>query len=267
MKKKIGLIAGGGTLPREFIRTAKRQGEKVVVFAIKGMAEESMVSAADRIYWLNVGEYSKFFILLLKERIRRIAFLGKIEKNIIYEKKKYDKKGWDLMKKLDDQKDYSILSEITRRLDRIGIKVINGKEYLMHLFSNEGILSLKQADERVEADIKFGYETAKKLAAMDIGQMVVIKNKAVVAVEAMEGTDATISRADQIAGAGCVMVKVSRPDQDMRWDIPTIGPETMEKLIESKFSAIAVEKEKTFMVEKDKLLKMADENNIVVCVI
>ncbi len=265
--KRIGLVAGGGTLPREFIRTAKQKQEKVIVFAVKGMASEGMVSEAHKVYWVEVGQYTKLFFLIIKERVRRIAFIGKIDKSVIYETNKYDKAGLKLMGDLADKKDYSILTEVTRRLKKFGIQVISGEEYLSHLFSSRGTLSRSSADKRIEEDIKFGYDIAKKLADLDIGQTVVVKDKAVVAVESMEGTDETILRSGKLAGSGCVMVKVSRPDQDLRWDVPTVGPGTIFRLIENRFSALALEDKKTFIAEKEKFLKMADENNIVIQVI
>ena len=119
-------------------------------------------------------------------------------------------------------------------------------------------------DKRIEEDILFGYDMAKKLAGMDIGQTVIIKGKSVVAVEAMEGTDQTIKRAGEVAGAGCVMVKVSRPDQDMRWDVPTVGVETIKKMTEQRFSALAIESGKMFIVDRQELLWTADNSNMVV---
>jgi UDP-2,3-diacylglucosamine hydrolase len=119
-------------------------------------------------------------------------------------------------------------------------------------------------DDRVVGDMLFGFESARKIAAMDIGQVVVVKDRAVVAVEAMEGTDATIERARSIAGKGCVMVKVSRPEQDMRWDVPTVGPETVARLAENSFSGMAIESGRMFFLDRDRALRLADENQIAV---
>jgi len=261
---KVGLVAGKGKLPLEFVRSAKAAGDSVVVFAINGMASPQLEEETDNIYWLNVGQFGKFIFLLLKEKIRQLAFIGKVEKSTIYDEDAHDDEARRTLKSAQDKKDYSILEVITRRLGRFGIEVIDGRRYLSCLLPEKGVLSRRVPDARVKEDIGFGFNIAKKLAGMDIGQTVVVKDKAVVAVEAMEGTDATIERASSIAGTGCVMIKVSRPNQDMRWDIPTVGPETMTRLSENKFSALAVENNKMFMVEKEKLIRIADDNNIVV---
>lgn len=263
---RIGLVAGGGKLPLEFIRAVKRKGGTVVVFAIQGQASPELEREADRIYWMNVGQYRKFAFLLIRNGIRELALLGKIEKNVLYSGI-YDREARIALEKLKDKKDYSILGEITRHLNKICVKVMDPAEYLSHLFPASGVLTECRADERMERDIEFGYKTAKKMAEMDIGQTIIIKDGAVVAVEAMEGTDAAVSRAGAIAGKGCVMVKVSRPDQDMRWDVPVVGPETVQKLCENGFSALAIESGKMFVVDKEKMKSLADSAGLVIKVI
>ena len=256
---KIGLIAGGGVLPLEFVRSAAKKGEKVVVFAIEGAASTELEDAADKVYWVKIDQYAKFLLLLVKERIRELAFLGKVEKNNIY-RDIYKKELVDVY----DKRDYSIFDEVAKRLKKLGVTMIEGTRYLSHLLAEKGILGEVQPDERIGLDISLGFETAKKITDMDIGQTVIIKSGGVVAVEAMEGTDETIERAGRIAGEGCVMVKVSRPGQDMRWDVPTVGPRTIEKLAENKFSALAIESGRMYLLEKDRFIEMADSSNIAV---
>lgn len=264
---KIGLIAGSGVLPLEFVKSAKKEGEKVVVFALEGMAPAEIEELADRTYWVNVGQYKKFVFLLAKEMIRRLAFIGKVDKGLIYGKGTLEKEASEGLKALKNKKDTSIFEEITRRLNMVGVEVVEATRYLSHMLPEKGVLSSRKPDAELEEDISFGYETAKKLAGMDIGQAVVVKGKAVVAVEAMEGTDATVSRAKEVAGDGCVMVKTGRPDQDMRWDVPTVGPDTVAKLIENGFKALAIESGKMFLLEKEKTLQMADDAGLIVKVV
>jgi DUF1009 family protein len=261
---KIGLIAGSGTLPLEFLKKARERGESVVVFALEGMASRKIEEAAEKVYWVNIGQYKRYIFVLFKERIRRLVFLGKVEKNVIYDKESYDEEGEVILKNMLDKKDSTIFDEITKRLRVLGIGVVKGTDYLSHLLPEKGVLSRREPDERIKADILFGFNVAKKLAGLDVGQTVIVKGKTVVAIEAMEGTDATIARARSIAGEGCVMVKVSRPDQDMRWDVPTVGSDTMSKLIENEFSALAIESGKVYLLEKEKLIEMADQKNIAV---
>ena len=262
-KGKLALVAGEGTLPLEFIREAKEKGEDLVVFAIEGMASKDIDRIADKVYWLDIGQYKKCIFLLIKENVKKLAMVGKVHKTVIYEADDHDEELKDALKDLKNQEDYSILGEITRRLSQMGIQVINGTEYLSHLLPEKGVLSKEKPDEHIEEDITFGYEVAQKIAGMDVGQTVIVKNKCVVAVEAMEGTDEAIQRAREIAGEGCVMVKVGRPHQDLRWDVPTVGPETITKLAENQFKALAIENGKMFVAEKEKAIALADESGIV----
>ncbi|NQT32221.1 MAG: UDP-2,3-diacylglucosamine diphosphatase LpxI [Candidatus Omnitrophica bacterium] len=258
---KIALVAGGGELPLEFIRSAKRQGDEVVVYALRGMANEELEKEASKIYWVGINEYAKFAFLLVKERIRQLAMIGKVEKTVIYsdigEKEK-------TLKELKNKKDYSILEEITRQLKKIGVEVVDGMKYLSHMVTQKGVLTSRAPDAHETEDIKFGYDTAKKLAGMDIGQTLIVKGGAIVSVEAMEGTDETISRAAKTAGEGCVMIKVSRPDQDMRWDVPAVGPETIDLLAENKYSALALESDKMYLLNKEEFIKKAEAAGIAV---
>lgn len=262
----IGLIAGEGQLPIEFLRAARAKGEKIVVFAIKGMADASIDKEADKVYWIDVREYGKSVFIVMKERLKHLVFLGKIKKKAIYEEN-FDNEGKKALKGLLNKKDTSFFKEAERRLKMMGIDVLSAADHLSHLLPEKGILTQKQADEKTNADMAFGYETAKTLAGMDVGQTVIVKEGNIVAVEAMEGTDATIARGREIAGDGCIMVKVARPVQDMRWDVPTVGPDTMTKLMENGYSAIAIEAGRMYLVEKERFLKMADAAGIVVKVI
>ena len=264
---KVGLVAGGGSLPLEFVRSARKTGETVVVFAVENMASPQLDTEADKVYWLNVGQAKKFVFLLLKEGIRELALVGKIYKDIIYDQGIQDSESREMLDTVIGKNDYSILEEITRRLKRIGVEVIDSSRYLSHLLPQKGVLAGSASDKRINEDIEFGYEAAKKIAGMDIGQTVIVKDKNIVAVEAMEGTDAAISRAYAVAGEGCVMVKVSRPDQDLRWDVPTVGPETLARLSEHKFNALAIESGKMFVIENEKVVKIAEKNSIVVSVL
>jgi UDP-2,3-diacylglucosamine hydrolase len=259
---KIGLVAGSGSLPLEFAVSVKAKGDKLVVFALEGVADDRLGTLADKVYRLKITQYKKFFFLLVSNGIRELVMLGKFEKRVLYERGRTGERYAGTLGKLNDRKDYSILREITRRLAFVGVRVVDPLGYVGHLLPPAGVLTALSPDKRVSEDIEFGYEAAKNLACMDVGQTVIIKNKTVVAVEAMEGTDATIERASSIAGEGCVMVKVARPGQDMRWDVPVIGPETVRKLAEGNFSALAIEKGKMFVVDRDQVVSNADSAGI-----
>jgi len=262
-KGKLALVAGEGNLPLEFIREAREKGENLVVFAIEGMASKEIDDLSDKVYWLDIGQYKKCIFLLIKENVRRLAMVGKVHKTVIYDSDDHDAELRSALKDLKNQEDYSILGEITRRLKQMGVEVIEGTRYLSHLLPEKGVLSREKPDSHIDEDIEFGYDIAKKIAGMDVGQTVAVKNKCVVAVEAMEGTDETIIRARETAGEGCVMVKVCRPNQDLRWDVPTVGPDTMAGLAENRFKALAIESGRMFVAEKEKTIELADSAGIV----
>lgn len=264
---RIGIVAGEGDITVECVRSARKMGEKVIVFALEGAASKDLEKEADRVYWLKISQYKKFAFLLLKDRIRNLILLGKFDKNVIYDDVPKGEVVEDAFKKLKDNKDYSILEEITHHLKKLGVSVVDGTKYLSHLLPEKGLLSSTLPDERIKGDIAFGFDIAKKLAGMDIGQTTIIKGKSVVAVEAMEGTDRTIERAGEVVGSGCVMIKVSRPRQDMRWDVPVIGPVTIEKLARNGFKALAFENRKMFLMDKEKVKSLADSAGMVVQVV
>ncbi|MFC1576369.1 LpxI family protein [Candidatus Omnitrophota bacterium] len=264
--ERIGLVAGGGDLPIIFAREARKKGAKVIGFAIKGMAKPEFDGVCDRAHRVGFAEIPKFIFLLAAERIRKIALLGKIDKSVIYTQVKKGKKGRDIVDKSKDKSDYSILEKVTSEFEKRGIEVINGVEYLAALFPQRGVLTERRPSEQEVVDVEIGLRIAKEVARLDIGQTIIVKDKAVVSVEAMEGTDRTIERAAGICGAGFVVVKVSRPAQDMRWDVPTVGPDTVKCIVENKGKVLALEEKKMFLVDKEACVNLANQNDISIVV-
>ena len=264
--ERIGLLAGGGELPIIFAKEARKKGTKVIGFAIKEMALPGFDSVCDKVHRLSIGDAKKFFFLLLTERIRKIAMLGKVDKSVIYSSIKRDKKAAKFLSDSKDRNDYSILDRVTSEIEKLGIKVINGLEYLDGLLPPKGVLTKRHPSEKEKEDISFGLGIAEQIARMDIGQTVVIKNRACVSVEAMEGTNRTIERAARLCGDGFVVVKAFRPQQDMRWDVPVVGPETIELIARHKGLALAIKEKRMFLVEKDTSVKLADKNDISIIV-
>lgn len=261
---KISLAAGGGELPLEFVKSAKAKGLKVVVFAVEDVASPLLEKEADKVYWLKFGELSKVIFALLKERVRTMAILGKITRDVIYNKSEYDSASKDMFSKMNNKRDYSIMEGVTKKLAIAGIKVIDPSEYLSHLYPAKGTLGNITPSAQDEIDMKWGFDIAKHMAGKDIGQTVIVKEGTVIAIEAIEGTNAVIERAGKLAGAGCIMVKVSRPDQDMRWDVPTIGYDTIKKLVDNKFKGIALESGRMYFMQRDESLKLSNDNNLVI---
>ncbi|KJJ83194.1 protein containing DUF1009 [Candidatus Omnitrophus magneticus] len=260
---KIGLIAGAGELPLEFARSAKQAGEEVFVFAVKDVAKDIFSDTAVKVYWVSVGDYARLVFILLKERVKKIAFLGKFKKEVL-EKNPGDKEWQSFVKELPNRMDYTILDKATSVLSKIGVEVVSPICYLKHLFPEEGILTKNVSSPEVLKNMEFGYEIARKIADIDIGQTIIVKNKSIVAVEAMEGTDSTIERGFKVGGEGCVMIKSARSNQDMRWDVPTVGLKTMEQLISNKYAGLAIQSGKMYLLNKEEFIKKADEYGILI---
>ena len=265
--ERIGLIAGGGEIPILFAHEARKKGAKTIGFALKGLTSPDLDKACDRTHWFDTSQIAKFFLLLLAERIRKVVLLGKVDKSVFYTDVKKHEEGINLFKNAQDKSDYGILEKVTSEFEKKGIKVINAIDYLSRLMPEKGVLTDIKLSDKEKEDLAFGFKTAKALSHLDIGQTVVVKDKAVVSVEAMEGTDATIKRAALICREGFVVVKVSRPHQDMRWDVPVVGIHTINLIAENKGRVLAIEEKKMFLADKEKCVKLADQNGISIVVV
>lgn len=265
--EKIGLIAGGGELPVIFAKEARKKGVKVIGFAIKGLALPDLEGACDKVHWLGTNQIMKGLLLFAVERIRKIVMLGKIDKSIIYSSIKKNEGELARFKETPDKSDYTILDKVTAELEKKGVEVIDGAEYLTELLPSKGILTKRHLSETEDGDVSFGFRIAKEIARFDIGQTIVIKDKSVIGVEAIEGTDRTIKRVAELGVREFVVVKVSRPEQDMRWDVPVVGPETVKLIADNNGRVLALEEKKMFLVDKDSCVRLADKNDISIVVI
>ena len=265
---RIGLVAGYGDLPVIFAHLAKDKGDTVIAFGLEGVTDPKLEKAAHKMHWLKWGALQKALLLLATERIKRIAMLGKISKDLLFkEDEALDDEAKSIMKKMGDKKDYAILSEVAVLLKKLGVEVIDSSDYLKDLIPHKGILTKRSPTESEWEDINYGKDIAGKIAGLDIGQTIVIKDKTVIALEAVEGTDATISRASSLVRGGFVVVKAARPDQDMRFDVPLVGIGTLKAMIDSGGSALALEEKKTLLIDKEKIVKLADEKKVSIVII
>ncbi|MFH1541243.1 MAG: UDP-2,3-diacylglucosamine diphosphatase LpxI [Elusimicrobiota bacterium] len=256
----LGLIAGNGNFPLIFIKQAKKKDEKIVVVALYDETDKSIETLADKTYWINVGQLSKLIEILKKENITKCVMAGQVKHAKLFSVKP-DFKAISLLAKLKSKTADSLLSAVCDELKKEGIEFLPSNTYLSDFLAKKGILTKIKPDKSQREDIDFGYKIAKEIAKLDIGQTVCIKDKSIVAVEAMEGTDECIKRASKIT-SNFVVVKVARPKQDMRFDIPIIGLKTIETLRESKVSVLAVESDKTLILEIDEVIKKSDEYKI-----
>lgn len=256
----LGLIAGNGNFPLIFIKQAKKKGEKVVAIAIYDETDKSIENTADKTYWINVGQLSKLIEILKKENLHKCVMAGQIKHTKLFSVKP-DLKAISLLAKLKSKTADSILSAVCNELKKEGIEFLPSNTYLSDFIAKKGILTKIKYAKSQKEDIEFGYRIAKEIAGLDIGQTICVKDKSIIAVEAMEGTDECILRAGKIT-QNFVVVKVARPKQNMRFDIPVIGLRTVEILKETNASVLALESEKTLILEIDEVIKKADENKI-----
>ena len=263
MSERIGLIAGNGQFPILFAQGAKQQGWEVVAIAVREETSPELENYVDKIHWIGVGQLKEFFQILKSERLKKVVMAGQIKPSHIFERNTaMDEDLKKFLNKVKDKRADSLLGGIARLLKKMGIKLLDSSTFLKdHLVSRQVLTELKPTAAQW-ADINFGRGIAKRIAGLDIGQTVVVKDKAILAIEAIEGTDAAISRGGALGHGGATVVKVSKPHQDMRFDIPLVGPKTIDALAAASCAVLAMEAGKTLFLEKEQCLKLAQANHI-----
>lgn len=262
-KNRIGLIAGNGKFPILFAQAARKKHIEVVALAINEETSRELDRYVDKIYWLGVGELEKLFAILLKEKLGQVVMAGQVRHMLLFDNNiKFDTKMKELLTNVKDRKTDSLIGAVAERLSACGIKLIDSTTFLDEYLPEKGILTDKPLNKNVLEDVEFGKEIAKKIGEIDIGQTVIVKNKVVLAIEAIEGTDEAIKRGAFFGKEGIVVVKVSKPNQDMRFDVPIIGPDTIILLEQLKASCIAIEAHKTLILDKDETISLANKANI-----
>ena len=264
--EKVGLIAGNGKFPILCAKEASKRGVDVVAIGIKGETDPVLEGLVKQFFWINLGELTRLIRCFKTEGIDKALMVGQIKHVNIFKKLCWDYKAISLLLKLKNKKADTLLGGVVQTLENEGIEILPSTTFLSHLLPPLGIMTQKTPTKAIENDISFGTEIAKAIAGLDIGQTVVVKNKSVVAVEAMEGTDETIRRGGLIGGSEVVIVKVSKPQQDIRFDVPVIGLKTIQVMAEVKASAIAIDAKKTLFFDQEKALEIADKHAICIIV-
>ena len=263
MVKRIGLLAGNGRFPLIFTQSARKKGVEVIAIGINEETSKELEKFVDKMYWLGVGELEKLLGILKAENIRFIVMAGQVKHKLLFDNTiKIDKKMQLLLGSLRNKKTDSIIGAVARLLEFQGIKVLSSITFLSDYLAGEGVLTSGMPDERVLKDIDFGRRIAKAIAGLDIGQSIAVKDRVVLAVESIEGTDEAIRRAERYGKEGIVVIKVTKPRQDMRFDVPVIGTDTIKLLKEVKASCLSIEAKKTLIIDKQETLRLAEEANI-----
>lgn len=262
----FGLIAGTGRFPLLFAQSAKNHGVEIIAVAHKGQTLPELEGLVKKIYWIKVGQLGKLIKLFKSEGVKDAAMVGGITKTVMFSDVAPDLQALALVAKLRTLNDDVLLRAVADAIEKEGITIHPSTIFLEELLSAPGCLTRKSPDKKAMRDIEFGWEIAKEIGKLDIGQTIVVKDQVVLAVEAIEGTDEAIRRAGTLGKkSGLVVVKVSKPQQDLRFDVPAIGPGTIEVMREAGAGVLAVESKKTLLIDKEELIHAANKAGIIIC--
>ena len=263
---KYGLIAGNGRFPFLVVEGAGRQGVEVVVAAIKEETSPEIERVASRVEWVSVGQLGRLIRFFKREQVTHAIMAGQVKHHQIFRLNALpDLRMVRLLARLSAKNTDSLIGAVADELAREGIQLVASTVFLEPLIAREGVLSRRAPSKEERADIEYGLRVAREIARLDLGQTIAVKDRAVVAIEAMEGTDAVIRRAGEITrNRGFAVIKVAKPDQDMRFDVPVVGVPTIEAMSEAGATAIHITADKTLMFDKEILLALADKHRIAV---
>jgi len=260
-----GLIAGNGDFPFLVLEGARSRGIEMAVIAIREEASPALEQAAKRFHWISLGELGRGIDLLHQEGVKHAVMAGQVKHNKIFSSIRPDWRLAKLLLTLSTKNTDSLIGAVARVLQEEGIELVDSTKFLGPLLPSEGVLTQRAPDEAEVADIEYGRRIARQIAGLDLGQTVVVRDRACVAIEAMEGTDETIERAARIAsGQRLVVVKVSKPRQDMRFDVPVIGLQTIEVMRRSNATALGIDAGRTLLFDREGLVRAADEGGIAI---
>ncbi len=262
--KRIGLIAGDGRFPIIFADNVRRLGFTVSAIAHVGTTLPELESHVEHIHWLKIGQFSKALAALKQDGVRQAVMLGGIKKTNVFSTLRPDLRALAIFSRLKHWKDDDILRAVAGELEREGIVIRESTFGLQGILAEEGFLTSKNPEKKEEEDIQFGWETLETLGTLDIGQCVVVKNQVIVSVEAVEGTDEAITRGGRLAGKGGVVVKRTKPHQDLRFDLPAIGPQTIRTMMAGQASVLAIEAGRTVILDREEVFSLANEAGIAI---
>ena len=261
---KFGLIAGNGQFPFLVVEGARRQGASLAVAAIKEETDPRIDDVADTVTWVGIGQLGKMISFFKDQQVTQAIMAGQVKHVQIFSGSLPDlrmlKMLWNLPKRNTD----ALIGGVADELAREGIELIDSTYFIKDNLAPTGVLTRREPTDIELGNIEYGLHIATEIARLDLGQTIVVRAKACVAIEAMEGTDATVLRAGQLAKGKLTVVKVAKPDQDMRFDVPVIGVPTIENMITAGATCLSVTAGKTLIFDRDETIKLADKNGICV---
>jgi len=264
LENKQGLLAGDGILPVEMARHAKENGFEVICVSFANDNLRELQKYCSKVYSCHPGELGKIEKIFVDNEIKQVTFLGKVHKRVLLKLHKFDKRAIELLKSIKRLNDDEVMLLIVREFEKHNITVLDQTIFIKNLMIPSGVLGKYKPTEEQMQDVNYGFWLAKEMGKVDVGQSVVIKDKMAMAVEALEGTDKCIRRGAKMARKNAVVVKVAKPSQDKRFDIPAIGLRTLQTMKKYKASLIAVEANETIIVNQEEVIKYANKHNIVI---
>ena len=261
--EKLGILAGTGKLPVECARAAKQLGYEVYAVGLLESSDPQIAQFAADFQFISVAQLEAILNYLKANQVQKVTMIGKVTKELLFNGAvQPDMRMLQLIMSLPDRKDDTILIAFVRELAKAGIQTFDQTALIRKLMPRRGTITRREPTEQERQDMEFGFRIAKELGRLDVGQTVVVKNRAVMALEAIEGTDACIERGGTLAHGGAVVAKVSKPQQDNRFDVPTVGYRTIENMAKVGASALAIEAGKTLLVEREQMISFADDKGI-----
>lgn len=262
---KFGLIAGNGNFPFLVVEGAKKSGAALVVVAINEETDPRVDAIAEKVIWVGIGQLGKMISFFKNEGVTKAMMAGQVKHVQIFSGSLPDvrmlKMLWNLPKRNTD----SLIGGIADEMAKEGIELIDSTYFLQDHLAQEGVLTKRKPNEIEQENIEYGLRIAGEIARLDLGQTIVVRAKACVAIEAMEGTDATIARAGELANGKLTVIKIAKPDQDMRFDVPVVGVPTIETMIKAGATCLSITAGKTLIFDREEMVTLADSNKI--CVI
>jgi DUF1009 family protein len=263
-RERIGLIAGNGRFPIIFAENARKHGYAVSAVAHEGETDPELANHVDRIHWIKIGQFNKLINALKGDGVRQAVMLGGISKTHVFTAVRPDFRALALATRLASWKDDDILRGIAAELESEGITIRESTFGLQSILVEEGSMTKRKPTKKEWEDVRYGWAVAREIGRLDIGQCVVVKDRVVVAVEAVEGTDGAIRRGGELAKEGAVVVKRSKPQQDLRFDLPAVGPRTIEVMESVKAAVLALEAGKSVLLDREDTVRMAEQAGIAI---
>ncbi len=261
---KLGLIAGNGQFPFLVLEGARRAGATVAVAAIREETDPAIEKLADRFTWVGIGQLGKMLRFFKKEGVDKAIMAGQVKHVQIFSTALPDVRMLKMLLRLHQRNTDALIGAVATELASEGIELIDSTYFLKDQLPDVGVLTGRAPDDREQSDIKYGLEIAKEIARLDLGQTIVVRDRACVAIEAMEGTDAVIRRAGALVRGRLIVVKIAKPNQDMRFDVPVVGVPTVESMIAAGATCLCLTAGKTLMFDRDETIKLANKNKIAI---